>query len=69
VFRAQIVSSGQFSDAVCWSLPNGTAFTVLDVPAFSDRVLPRYFKHNNFQSFVRYGLWTLFVPGLRVVVD
>ncbi len=35
-----------------WS-PDGEAFRVADSNAFSKHVLPNYFKHNNWQSFIR----------------
>ncbi|GMM28166.1 kinase-regulated stress-responsive transcription factor [Martiniozyma asiatica (nom. inval.)] len=41
-----------FFDVVCWSV-NGDSFIIKDMPQFSATVLPKYFKHSNFSSFVR----------------
>ena len=40
------------SDVACWS-DDGTYFVVKDTATFANSHLPRYFKHSNFQSFVR----------------
>ena len=34
-------------------LQNGTGFLVHDQATFAREILPKYFKHNNFASFVR----------------
>ena len=38
--------------SVRWA-PNGVGFIVIDEEAFSKIVLPKYFKHSNYSSFVR----------------
>lgn len=38
-------------DLVSWS--NGDSFVIVDVEKFSQTVLPKYFKHSKFTSFVR----------------
>ncbi len=35
-----------------WS-PEGDAFIIVDFSNFCDQILPKYFKHSNFASFVR----------------
>ncbi|CAL8989719.1 unnamed protein product [Prunus brigantina] len=47
-----IVDDPTTNDIVSWSRENNS-FVVLDPQKFSMSLLPRYFKHNNFSSFVR----------------
>ncbi|PWA74188.1 heat shock transcription factor A7A [Artemisia annua] len=47
-----MVEDKSIDDIICWSR-GGQSFVVLDPQAFSTNLLPRYFKHNNFSSFVR----------------
>ncbi|KAI8848385.1 hypothetical protein BC829DRAFT_218199 [Chytridium lagenaria] len=47
-----MVSDGSTNDLIHWS-NDGTAFIVHRHEDFAREVLPRFFKHNNFSSFVR----------------
>ncbi|KAL3507827.1 hypothetical protein ACH5RR_033209 [Cinchona calisaya] len=47
-----LVDDPNTNDVVCWSKGNNS-FVVLDPQTFAINLLPRYFKHNNFSSFVR----------------
>lgn len=47
-----ILSDDANKNIVSWS-PSGHSFVVWDTTEFAERVLPRYFKHKNFCSFVR----------------
>ncbi|KAI8150335.1 HSF-type DNA-binding-domain-containing protein [Fennellomyces sp. T-0311] len=47
-----MVEDPEIQDLITWS-ENGEVFRVYNPTAFSKNVLPRYFKHNNWQSFVR----------------
>ena len=52
---SQLLISGQNPSnhaTVNWC-PDGIGFTVYKSNEFADKVLPKYFKHNNFSSFVR----------------
>ena len=39
-------------DSCCWS-NNGNSINIFNIDNFSKNVLPKFFKHSNFQSFVR----------------
>lgn len=47
-----IVNDPETNHLICWS-QQGDAIWIPDASNFSKAVLPRYFKHNNWQSFVR----------------
>ena len=40
------------TDVACWS-QRGDTFLIKDSKKFSEEVIPKFFKHNNFSSFVR----------------
>ena len=48
----QILEEGKHSDIVDWN-EEGTAIVIKNTAMFAEHVLPIYFKHNNFTSFVR----------------
>ncbi|XP_022774662.1 heat stress transcription factor A-4b-like [Durio zibethinus] len=48
----EMVDDPMTNSLVCWS-ETGYSFIVLNPPDFSRDLLPRYFKHDNFSSFVR----------------
>ena len=47
-----MLSNESWSSIVAWS-PEGTEFVILSMNEFAERVLPIYFKHSNFSSFIR----------------
>ncbi|XVE86317.1 hypothetical protein DITRI_Ditri18aG0026100 [Diplodiscus trichospermus] len=48
----EMVDDPMTNSLVCWS-ETGYSFIVWNPPDFSRDLLPRYFKHNNFSSFIR----------------
>lgn len=49
----QLVEDAKTADLVGWTDDNGRSFTVHKTNEFARDVLPKYFKHSNFSSFVR----------------
>ena len=47
-----ILEDANNSHAISW-LPSGASFVIKDVKKFEESILPTYFKHSNFSSFVR----------------
>ncbi|CAD5209698.1 unnamed protein product [Bursaphelenchus xylophilus] len=47
-----ILDDTQYENAICWD-KSGESFHIVDSYLFKNAVLPRYFKHNNLNSFVR----------------
>ncbi|ODV64279.1 heat shock factor family protein, partial [Ascoidea rubescens DSM 1968] len=47
-----MVNDPKNSDYIQWT-NDGKAFKVFDRESFMKNILPKYFKHNNFASFVR----------------
>jgi heat shock transcription factor len=48
----QLVDDPCSDDVISWN-ENGTTFVVWKTADFAKDLLPNYFKHNNFSSFVR----------------
>ncbi|KAJ8652780.1 hypothetical protein O0I10_011586 [Lichtheimia ornata] len=47
-----LVNDTRHQDLISWN-PTGTSFLICNVKRFAQQVLPEYFKHGNFSSFVR----------------
>lgn len=53
ILRAyEMVNNPKFSDVISWT-ETGYSFAILNITQFTTKVLPVYFKHKNFSSFVR----------------
>lgn len=48
----RILSNQEFSDVICW-LPHGRSWRVLKPKAFEEKVIPLYFRHAKYASFMR----------------
>lgn len=48
----EILSKAEMEDIIKWT-EDGLAFMIIDQTKFSNEVLPIYFKHSNFSSFIR----------------
>lgn len=48
----EILMSNEFEDTITWAL-DGHGFIVKNISQFEKTVLPRFFKHNKFSSFIR----------------
>ncbi len=48
----QILETKEYNNIIEWG-ENGKFFVVRNLNEFTDKVCPKFFKHNNFSSFVR----------------
>jgi len=48
----EMVNEESLENIISWTA-EGDSFIIKDCSAFSEQVLPKYFRHNNFSSFVR----------------
>ncbi|XP_066019460.1 LOW QUALITY PROTEIN: heat shock factor protein 4-like [Pocillopora verrucosa] len=59
----KLVEDPQYEEHISWN-KNGSGFLVHDQATFAREIIPKYFKHNNFASFVR----QLNMYGFRKVI-
>lgn len=52
LFLSSMINDTRFQNRITWS-PSGSSFFIYNAKAFANQVLPVYFKHGNFSSFVR----------------
>ena len=50
--RRRMVEDPAWQHLISWNY-NGTSFIVADAIDFARDVLPKYFKHNNYSSYIR----------------
>ena len=48
----ELVNDASNASTIAWT-SDGMGFTIKSVPDFTEHILPKYFRHNNFASFVR----------------
>lgn len=48
----QILENDEYKDIIQWG-ENGQFFIVKNVHDFTEKILPKYYKHNNYSSFIR----------------
>lgn len=51
--RTNLLSKDEENQSVVRWAPNGIGFIVINEDTFSREILPKYFKHSNYSSFVR----------------
>ena len=48
----QILENKEYKDIIEWSI-DGKYFIVKNLHDFTENILPKYYKHNNYSSFIR----------------
>lgn len=49
----EMVDDSSTDSIISWSTSADNSFVILDTNVFSVQLLPKYFKHSNFSSFIR----------------